>query len=157
MQGISPFLWFNTEAEEAANYYTSIFPNSKIKQVTRYGDGAPIPRGTAMVVSFELNGKEFLALNGGPVFKFTEAVSFVITCDNQEEIDHYWSKLTANGGKEGDCGWLKDKYGLSWQVVPAAIGRLMSDPQKAPRVMAEVMKMKKLDLKKMEDAYSTKV
>ncbi len=157
MQGISPFLWFNTEAEEAANYYTSIFPNSKIKQVTRYGDGAPMPRGTAMVVSFELNGKEFLALNGGPVFKFTEAVSFVITCDNQEEIDHYWSKLTANGGKEGDCGWLKDKYGLSWQVVPAAIGRLMSDPQKAPRVMAEVMKMKKLDLKKMEDAYSTKV
>ena len=154
MQGISPFLWFNTEAEEAANFYTSIFPNSKIKQVTRFGEGAPVPKGTPMVVAFELDGREFLALNGGPMFKFSEAVSFVITCDNQEEIDHYWSKLTSDGGQESKCGWLKDKYGLSWQVVPASIGRLMSDPQRGGRVMAEVMKMKKLDLKKMEEAFA---
>jgi len=152
MQGISPFLWFNNQAEEAAKFYTSIFKNSKIKQVTYYGEGAPMPKGKAMVVVFELDGKEFLGLNGGPMFKFTEAVSFVVTCDNQEEIDYYWSKLTSDGGQEGQCGWLKDKYGLSWQVVPAAIGRLMSDPQKGPRVMAEVMKMKKLDLKRMEEA-----
>jgi predicted 3-demethylubiquinone-9 3-methyltransferase (glyoxalase superfamily) len=152
MQGISPFLWFNDQAEEAAKFYTSIFKNSSIKQVTRYGEAAPMPKGTAMVVVFELDGREFLALNGGPVFKFSEAVSFVVNCDNQEEIDHYWSKLTADGGQESQCGWLKDKYGLSWQIVPTAIGRLMSDPQKGPRVMAEVMKMKKLDLKRMEEA-----
>jgi len=154
MQGVSPFLWFNDQAEQAANFYTSIFPNSKIKQVTRFGEGAPVPKGTPMVVVFELDGREFLALNGGPMFKFNEAVSFVITCDDQDEIDHYWSKLTSDGGQESQCGWLKDKYGLSWQVVPASIGRLMSDPQRGARVMAEVMKMKKLDLKKMEEAFA---
>jgi len=152
MQGITPFLWFDGNAEEAANFYVSVFKNSKIKQVTRYPEGAPAPAGQAMVVAFELGGREFLALNGGPMFKFTEAVSFVVNCENQEEIDHYWEKLTSGGGKPGQCGWLKDKFGLSWQIVPTTIGRLMSDPKRAPRVMAEVMKMTKLDLKKMEDA-----
>jgi predicted 3-demethylubiquinone-9 3-methyltransferase (glyoxalase superfamily) len=151
MQGISPFLWFNTEAEEAANFYVSIFKNSKIKQVSRYPEGSPAPAGSVMVAVFEIDGREFLALNGGPMFKFTEAISFVVNCDNQEEIDHYWDKLSA-GGKPGQCGWLKDKFGLSWQIVPKQIGQLMSDPKRAPRVMAEVMKMTKLDIKKMEQA-----
>ena len=151
MDRISTFLWFNDEAEEAAKYYVSIFKNSKIKQVSRYPEGGPGKPGSVMVVSFVLDGREFLALNGGPVFKFTEAISLVVNCETQEEIDHYWKKLSA-GGREGQCGWLKDKYGLSWQVVPTAIGKLMSDPVKGKRVMAEVMKMQKLNLKKMEEA-----
>jgi predicted 3-demethylubiquinone-9 3-methyltransferase (glyoxalase superfamily) len=151
MDKITPFLWFNNQAEEAANFYVSIFKNSKIKQVSRYPEGSPAPAGSVMVVVFELDGREYLALNGGPQFKFTEAISLVVNCDTQEEIDYYWEKLSA-GGKEVQCGWLKDKYGLSWQVVPKAIGRLVADPVKGKRVMAEVMKMVKLDLKKMEEA-----
>ena len=151
MQGISPFLWFNTEAEEAANFYVSIFKNSRIKHVSRYPEGSPAPAGSVMVAVFEIDGREFLALNGGPMFKFTEAISFVVNCDNQEEIDYYWDKLSV-GGKPGQCGWLKDKFGLSWQIVPKQIGQLMSDPKRAPRVMAEVMKMTKLDIKRMEQA-----
>jgi predicted 3-demethylubiquinone-9 3-methyltransferase (glyoxalase superfamily) len=152
MDRISPFLWFNNEAEEAANFYVSVFKNSKIKQISRYPEGSPAPAGSVMVVAFELNGQEFVALNGGPMFKFSEAISFVVNCDDQKEIDHYWDKLTANGGKPGQCGWLKDKYGLSWQIVPKKIGELVSDPAKGKRVMAEVMKMTKLDLATMEKA-----
>jgi predicted 3-demethylubiquinone-9 3-methyltransferase (glyoxalase superfamily) len=151
MRGISPFLWFNTQAEDAANFYTSIFKNSRIKNVSRYGDGAPMPKGSVMVVAFELDGQEFLALNGGPAFQFSEAVSFVVNCETQEEIDHYWSKLT-EGGKEVQCGWLKDKFGLSWQVVPTNLGKLMSDPVHGPRALAAMMKMKKLDIKALEEA-----
>jgi predicted 3-demethylubiquinone-9 3-methyltransferase (glyoxalase superfamily) len=152
MDRITPFLWFNDQAEDAANFYVSVFKNSKIKQVTRYPEGGPAPAGKVMVVVFELDGREYLALNGGPMFKFTEAISLVVNCDTQEEIDYYWEKLTADGGREVQCGWLKDKYGLSWQVVPNVVGRLMADPVKGKRVMAEVIKMKKLDLKTMEEA-----
>lgn len=151
MDTIMPFLWFDTQAEEAANFYVSLFKNSKIKQVSRYGEGGPAPAGSVMVVSFELDGRDFLALNGGPHFKFTEAISLVVNCDTQQEIDFYWEKLSA-GGKEGQCGWLKDKYGLSWQIVPKIIGKLMSDPVTGKRVMAEVMKMVKLDIATMERA-----
>lgn len=150
MQGISPFLWFDTQAEEAAQFYTSVFKNSRIKHVSRYTEGAPMPAGTVMVVAFELNGQEFVALNGGPQFKFTEAISFVVNCENQEEIDYYWSRLSADG--RGQCGWVKDKYGLSWQIVPTSIGKLMSDPARAPRRMAALMKMEKIDLKALEEA-----
>jgi predicted 3-demethylubiquinone-9 3-methyltransferase (glyoxalase superfamily) len=156
MDRISPFLWFNDEAEEAAKFYTSIFKNSKIKHVSRYPEGSPGPAGSAMVVAFELDGREFLALNGGPVFKFTEAISLVVHCDNQDEIDYYWEKLISGGGKPSQCGWLKDRYGLSWQVVPKKMGELMSNPESAKRVMAEVMKMTKPDLTKMETAAAGK-
>jgi len=152
MDRISTFLWFNDQAEEAANFYVSIFKNSKLKQVSRYPEGGPAPAGKVMVVAFELDGREYLALNGGPMFKFTEAISLVVQCDSQDEIDFYWEKLTSGGGQEVQCGWLKDKYGLSWQVVPRSIGKLMADPARGKRVMAEVMKMKKLDLKRMEEA-----
>lgn len=153
MDKISPFLWFDNQAEEAAKFYTSIFKNSKIKNVSRYPEGSPAPAGTVMVVSFELDGRGFLALNGGPMFKFTEAISLVVNCENQEEIDYYWEKLSA-GGKEVQCGWLKDKYGLSWQVVPKAMDKLMgsSNPEKAKRAMAAMMKMVKIDIKKLEEA-----
>lgn len=155
MQKISPFLWFDTQAEDAAKFYTSIFQNSKIGRISRCGDSGPGPKGSVMVVTFELNGQEFLALNGGPMFKFTEAISFVVNCDTQEEVDHYWAKLT-EGGKEVQCGWLKDKFGLSWQIVPTALGRLASDPDpsKASRVMQAMMKMVKIDIKKLEDAHA---
>ncbi|HWR15211.1 MAG TPA: VOC family protein [Terriglobales bacterium] len=153
MSKISPFLWFNNEAEEAARFYTSIFKNSKITKISRYGDSAPMPKGTVMVVEFEMNGQTFMALNGGPVFKFNESVSFVVHCENQEEVDYYWEKLT-QGGKEVQCGWLKDKYGLSWQVVPTALGRLTSsgDAAQSSRVMAALMKMVKLDIAALEAA-----
>ncbi len=151
---ISPFLWFNNEAEEAANLYTSIFKNSKIGSISRYtGEGAKAsgqPEGTAMTVAFTLDGQNFTALNGGPIFKFTEAVSFVVNCENQEEVDHFWNKLT-EGGKESQCGWLKDKFGLSWQVVPKQLGELMRGT-KAGRVMGAMLKMKKIVIKKLEDA-----
>jgi predicted 3-demethylubiquinone-9 3-methyltransferase (glyoxalase superfamily) len=156
MDRIAPFLWFNTEAEEAAKFFTSIFKNSKIKHVSRYPEGTPGPVGSVMVVIFELDGREFFALNGGPTFKFTEAISLAVQCENQEEIDYYWEKLTSGGGKPVECGWLKDKYGLSWQVMPKKLGELMSTPEKAKRVMAEVMKSVKLDLKKMEAAAAGK-
>ena len=153
MQKITTFLWFNNNAEEAANYYTSIFKNSKILDVSRYGDAGPGPKGSVMVVKFQLAGQEFVALNGGPQFKFTEAISLMVNCESQQEIDELWRKLTA-GGEESQCGWLKDKFGLSWQIVPAELGKLMSakDPAKANRVMQAVLQMKKLDIAKLEQA-----
>jgi len=155
MQKITPFLWFDNQAEEAMNYYVSVFKNSKVLNVSRYGDAGPGPTGTVMVAAFELDGQVFTALNGGPLFKFTEAISFVINCKTQEEVDHYWEKLT-EGGQESQCGWLKDKYGLSWQVVPTTLGELMSDkdPEKSKRVMQAMLKMKKIiiaDLKKAHE------
>lgn len=153
-QKITPFLWFDNQAEEAAQFYSSIFKNSKILQVSRYGDAGPGPKGSVMVVNFQLAGQEFTALNGGPRFKFSEAFSFVVKCENQQEIDEYWSKLTADGGEESMCGWLKDKFGFSWQIVPTEIGTLMSnkDPKKATRVMEALLQMRKLDIAKLKAA-----
>lgn len=156
MPRISPFLWFDTQAEEAANLYTSIFPNSRITKVSRYGEGGPRPKGSVMVVEFELDGQRMMALNGGPHFKFTEAVSLVVECKTQEDVDYYWEKLSA-GGQEVQCGWLKDKFGLSWQVVPTALGELMSDPdpRRAKRAMEAMLKMKKLDLNALRAAANS--
>ena len=153
-QKITPFLWFDNQAEAAAQFYTSIFKNSKILHVSRYGDAGPGPKGAVMVVNFQLAGQEFTALNGGPLFKFSEAFSFVVNCENQQEVDEYWTKLTANGGQESQCGWLKDKFGFSWQIVPTALGRLMSDkdPQKGSRVMQALLQMKKIDIATLEAA-----
>ena len=153
-QTISPFLWFDSQAEDAAKLYVSIFPNSRILEVSRYGEAGPGPKGTVMTVAFELDGQRFIALNGGPQFKFTEAVSFSVECETQEEVDRYWAKLTAGGGEEGPCGWLKDKYGLSWQVNPRVLGQLLSDPdqKKAKRVMEAMLKMKKIDIAGLERA-----
>ena len=155
MPKISPFLWFDGQAEQAADFYCSIFPNSKITSVSRYGDAGPGPKGSAMVVAFELDGKQFNGLNGGPLFKFTEAVSFAIDCKTQDEVDHYWNKLS-EGGQQVQCGWLKDKFGLSWQVVPSALGELMSnsDPAKSKRVMEAMLKMKKLDIAELKRAHA---
>jgi predicted 3-demethylubiquinone-9 3-methyltransferase (glyoxalase superfamily) len=144
-QKITPFLWFDNNAEEAMNLYVSVFNNSKIGTVTRYGDAGPGPKGSVLTAAFELEGQKFVALNGGPRFKFTEAVSFVINCETQEEIDYFWDKLTSDGGQESMCGWLKDKFGLSWQVVPAEIGSLLTG-EKSNEVMQALMQMKKLDL-----------
>jgi len=157
MQKITPFLWFNTEAEEAANLYTSIFPESKILNLTRYSDAASkaagMPTGSVMTAAFQLQGQNFTAINGGPQFRFTEAVSFVINCETQDEIDHYWNKLSEGGDpKAQQCGWLKDKFGLSWQVVPSTLGQLMSNPSTAGKVMAALLKMKKLDIKILQEA-----
>ena len=127
MQKITPFLWFNDQAEEAMNFYTAIFKNSKISSVSRYGEGGPGPQGSVMTATFELNGQEFMALNGGPLFTFTEAISFFVNCETQAEVDELWEKLT-EGGEESQCGWLKDKYGLSWQIVPSVLGELLNDP-----------------------------
>jgi predicted 3-demethylubiquinone-9 3-methyltransferase (glyoxalase superfamily) len=153
MQKITPFLWFDNQAEEAANFYVSIFKNSKIKHIARYGDAGPGPKGSVMVVSFELDGVQFTALNGGPRFKFTEAVSFVVDCKSQEEVDHFWDKLSA-GGQTQQCGWLKDKYGLSWQIVPTVLMELASDPDaaKSNRVMQAMMQMTKIDIAKLQQA-----
>jgi predicted 3-demethylubiquinone-9 3-methyltransferase (glyoxalase superfamily) len=153
MQKITPFLWFDNQAEEAANFYVSIFKNSKIKHIARYGDAGPGPKGSVMVVSFELDGVQFTALNGGPRFKFTEAVSFVVDCKSQEEVDHFWDKLSA-GGQTQQCGWLKDKYGLSWQIVPTLLMELASDPDaaKSNRVMQALMQMTKIDIAKLQQA-----
>jgi predicted 3-demethylubiquinone-9 3-methyltransferase (glyoxalase superfamily) len=154
MPKISPFLWFDTQAEEAANFYTSIFKNSKIVKITRYGEGAPGPKGSVMTVAFTLDGQEFTALNGGPLFKFTEAISFIVNCNRQEEVDSYWAKLL-EGGEESRCGWLKDKYGLSWQIIPTILGKMLSDPnpQKAKRVMEAMLAMKKIDIAGLKKAY----
>jgi predicted 3-demethylubiquinone-9 3-methyltransferase (glyoxalase superfamily) len=154
MQRISPCLWFDTQAEEAAKFYAGIFKNSKIKSVTHYGEAGPMPAGTVMVVTFELDGVEFIALNGGPIFKFSEAVSLSVGCRTQAEVDHYWSALT-KGGEEGPCGWLKDKYGLSWQVVPLEFTELMrsSDARRVRQMTEAMMKMKKLDLARLKAAY----
>lgn len=157
IQKITPFLWFDQQAEEAANFYVSIFPNSKVVKVHRYGDAGPGPKGTAMTVEFQLDGLTFVGLNGGPMFKFTEALSFVVTCSTQDEIDMYWDKLTADGGAPVQCGWLKDKFGLSWQIVPKSLTELMSGPDgaKANRVMKALMGMKKLDIKGLQQAADT--
>jgi len=157
MQKITPFLWFDNNAEQAAQFYTSIFKNSKILNVSRYGDGGPGPKGSVMVVNFQLEGQQFTALNGGPLFKFSEAFSFVVNCETQKEIDEYWNKLTSGGGKESECGWLKDRFGFSWQIVPTALGRLLSDPKNANRVMQALLQMKKLDIAKLEEAAEGQV
>lgn len=156
MQKITPFLWYDTEAEEAATFYCSIFKNSRILTVARYPEGTPAPAGSVMTVAFELMGQRFIALNAGPHFKFNEAVSFMIECETQAEIDEYWTKLTSDGGQESMCGWLKDKYGLSWQVTPKALGTLMSDPdkEKAQRVMQAMLRMRKIDIAELEEAYA---
>jgi predicted 3-demethylubiquinone-9 3-methyltransferase (glyoxalase superfamily) len=153
MKKITPFLWFNDNAEEAMNFYTSIFKNSKILSVTRYGDAGPGPKGTVMVGTFQLDGEKFIALNGGPLYKFTEAISFSVDCETQEEIDYFWEKLS-EGGEKSQCGWLKDKFGLSWQVVPSKMGELMNsrEPGKSQRVMQEMLKMSKLDIKILQEA-----
>ena len=154
MQKITPFLWFDNQAEEAANFYVSVFKNSKILSVTRYGDTGPGPKGSVMVASFELDGQKFNALNGGPIFKFTEAISLVVNCESQAEVDHFWEKLTADGGQEVQCGWLKDKYGLSWQIVPTILVELLQDkdPDKSQRVMKAMMKMVKMDIDTLKRA-----
>jgi predicted 3-demethylubiquinone-9 3-methyltransferase (glyoxalase superfamily) len=153
MQKITTFLWFDKNAEEAADFYCSIFKNSRVLNTSRYGDAMPGPKGTVLTVEFELDGQKFTALNGGPQFKFTEAISLVVNCETQEEIDYFWEKLSA-GGAESQCGWLKDKYGLSWQIVPANIGEWISgDPERSNRVMQEVMKMKKLEIEPLKRAY----
>jgi len=151
---ITPFLWFENQAEEAANFYVSIFRNSKIETVHRYGDTGPGPKGTVMTVAFELDGQPFVALNGGPQFKFTEAISFVVNSASQQEVDDYWDKLL-EGGAPQQCGWLKDKFGLSWQVVPTAVIEMLTDrdPAKSQRVMAAVMKMIKIDIAQAREAY----
>lgn len=155
MQKITPFLWFDNNAEEALNLYTSIFPNSKTVAITRYGPTGPGPEGSVMTASFVLEGQEFIALNGGPHFKFTEAISFVVHCDTQEEVDRYWNKLLA-GGQESQCGWLKDKFGLSWQIVPRQLTRLIQDKdaRKAQNVMQAMMKMRKIIIADLEEAYA---
>lgn len=157
MQKITTFLWFNDNAEEAANFYVSVFKNGRIGRISRYGDaGQDVhgrPPGSVMTVEFALDGQQFVALNGGPVFTFNEAISLVINCESQDEIDYFWDKLTAGGGKPVQCGWLRDKFGLSWQVVPTALSKLMSgDPAAANRVMEAMLKMVKLDIKALEQA-----
>lgn len=151
-QRVSTCLWYNDNGEEAANFYVSLFPNSKIISVTRYGEGAPMPKGTAMLTRFELDGTQFGALNGGTHFKLTEAASLVALCEDQKEIDRLWTRLTANGGAESMCGWLKDRFGLSWQIIPEGIDEMMADPKRGARVMEAVMKMKKIDLNKLKEA-----
>jgi predicted 3-demethylubiquinone-9 3-methyltransferase (glyoxalase superfamily) len=156
MQKISPFLWYNDQAEEAANFYTSIFKNSRIVNVSRYGDaGAKVsgrPKGSVMTVAFQLDGQDFTALNGGPEFKFTEAISLVVNCETQAEVNHFWEKLSA-GGEKSRCGWLKDKFGVSWQVVPSEMEEMMKDPASSERVMQAMLEMDKLDIKRLKQAY----
>jgi predicted 3-demethylubiquinone-9 3-methyltransferase (glyoxalase superfamily) len=149
-----PFLWFDNQAEEAAKFYVSVFPNSKITNAVRYGPGSPGAEDTVMTVAFELDGQPFTALNGGPIFQFTEAVSFVIDCEDQAEVDHYWRKLGEEGGKLSQCGWLKDRFGVSWQVVPKALPSLLGggDPEASRRAMAAMLKMQKLDIAALEAA-----
>jgi predicted 3-demethylubiquinone-9 3-methyltransferase (glyoxalase superfamily) len=154
-QKITPYLWFDGQAEEAMNFYVSVFKNSEILTVSRYGEGGPGPAGSVMIASFRLDGEEFLALNGGPMFKFTEAVSFLISCESQDEVDYYWDKLT-EGGEPSQCGWLKDKFGLSWQVIPTRLAELLQDedPEKAGRVMQAMLQMTKIEVPKLEAAYA---
>ena len=153
MQNLVTCLWFDTEGENAARFYTSVFPSSKLGKITHYGSAGPRPEGTVMTVSFEVMGQEFLALNGGPNYTFSEAVSFQVLCDDQDEVDEYWTKLT-DGGEEGPCGWLKDRFGVSWQVVPTALPRLLQDPDagRAQRVMAAMMQMRKIEIGELERA-----
>jgi len=153
-QRITTFLWFDGKAEEAAKHYTSIFKNSKILDVARFGEAGPGPKGSVMTVRFQLDGQEFVALNGGPQFKFTEAISLMVNCETQKEVDEYWSQLVA-GGQESQCGWLRDKYGLSWQVVPTVLSKMLQDkdPQRSKRVMEAMLRMKKIDIAGLERAY----
>ncbi len=153
MGSLSPCLWFDTESEEAARFYTSVFPNSRIVEIAHYGDAGPRAAGTVMTVAFELDGQPFLALNGGPDFSFSEAISFVVTCRTQDEVDTYWSTLS-EGGEEGPCGWLKDRYGVSWQITPEILPRLLADPdrEKSQRVMAAMLSMRKIEIEGLERA-----
>jgi predicted 3-demethylubiquinone-9 3-methyltransferase (glyoxalase superfamily) len=154
MQKITPFLWFDNNAEEAANFYVSVFKNSKVLNVARYGEVGPGPKGTVMTAEFELDGQEFVALNGGPRFRFTEAISFVVNCETQEEVDYYWERLS-EGGEKSRCGWLKDQFGLWWQVVPTVLNKLVADkdPEKSNRVMQAMLKMDKIDIEPLQRAY----
>jgi len=154
MQKIVPFLWFDGTAEEAVNFYVSVFKNSKVVRTSRYGDAGPGPKGSVMSCTFQLEGQDFYALNGGPQFKFTPAISLFVNCETQKEVDELWEKLSA-GGRKDQCGWLQDKYGLSWQIVPTVLGKLLGDkdPQRANRVMKAMMQMKKLDVKGLQQAY----
>jgi predicted 3-demethylubiquinone-9 3-methyltransferase (glyoxalase superfamily) len=158
MLKITPFMWFADQAEEAANLYTSLFKNSKVNYIARYPENSPGNAGTVMTVSFDLDGQEFTALNGGPLFKFTEAISFVAHCEDQAEVDKLWYGLIANGGEESQCGWLKDRFGVSWQIVPNAFVELLSDPdkEKTDRVYQAMLKMKKLDIKGLQQAFDGK-
>jgi len=154
MQKITPFLWFNNNAEEAVNFYISIFKNSKIVNMSRYGEAGPGPKGTVMSATFELNGQEFMALNGGPHFSFSPAISLFVKCETQQEVDEFWEKLSA-GGKKERCGWLTDKYGLSWQIIPNALGRMLQDkdPEKSKRVMKAMLQMDKINIEDLKKAY----
>ncbi len=156
MQKIITNLWFDTQAEEAVNFYVGLFKNSKILEITHYGEGMPMPAGTVLTVSFELDGQQFIALNGGPIFKFTEAISLMVNCETQEEVDELWEKFTAEG-EESMCGWLKDKYGLSWQIIPAGLNEYLNgpDPIKSTRAVQCMLTMKKIDLDKIRQAYQT--
>jgi predicted 3-demethylubiquinone-9 3-methyltransferase (glyoxalase superfamily) len=154
MQKITPFLWFDDQAEEAMNFYMSVFKSSRVVEVNRYGDAGPGPKGTVMTATFELDGQEFTALNGGPHFKFTEAISFYVNCETQQEVDELWEKLS-EGGEEGQCGWLKDRYGLSWQIVPRALIDMLrdEDPGKSQRVTKAMLQMGKIDIAGLRRAY----
>ena len=154
MQKITPFLWFDNNAEEAANFYVSIFKNSKVLSVSRYGDAGPGTKGTVMVAEFQIDGQEFVALNGGPRFKFTEAISFVINCETQQEVEYFWERLS-DGGEKSRCGWVKDKFGLWWQVVPTVLGKLMSDsdPEKVKRVTEAMLQMERIDIEPLQRAF----
>jgi predicted 3-demethylubiquinone-9 3-methyltransferase (glyoxalase superfamily) len=154
MQKITPFLWFDGKAEEAMNFYVSIFKNSKIGRISRYGDAGPGPKGTVMSATFQLEGQEFFALNGGPQFKFTPAISFFVDCKTPEEVDELWEKLSA-GGRKDKCGWLTDKYGLSWQIIPSVLGQMLQDkdPEKSKRVMQAMLQMTKIDIKRLKQTY----
>ena len=154
MQKITPFLWFDHQAEEAANLYTSLFPNSRIVSISHWGEAGPGPVGQVMIVTFQLDGQEFMALNGGPEFKFTEAISLVVNCETQQEVDRLWDALSA-GGEVQECGWLKDRFGLSWQIVPVALDVMMrdQDPERVRRVTQAMLQMQKLDIKTLQDAY----
>lgn len=156
MNDITPCLWFDTEGEEAATFYTSVFPNSRILDVSRFGEAGPRPAGTVMTVSFELDGTKFVALNGGPEFTFNEAISFQVSCRDQDEVDAFWSKLS-EGGEEGPCGWLKDRFGVSWQIIPTALPRLLGDPdpEKSQRVMQAMLRMRKIDIGELERAAAS--
>jgi len=162
MQKITPFLWFDDQAEQAAKFYTSVFKNSKVDRILRYDEAsakaAGRPAGSVLTVELEIEGQKFTALNGGPQFKFNESVSFVVNCEIQEEVDYFWEKLTADGGNESQCGWLKDKFGLSWQVTPTVLIDMLhdKDPEKAERVMHAMLQMKKIDIEKLKDAYAGK-
>lgn len=155
-QGITPFLWFDGQAEEAMNLYTRLFPDSKIKTIKRWGEGGPFPAGQVMMGTIEIKGLTLHMFDAGPQFKFNESVSFFVSCKDQAEIDHYWNTLTSNGGEESQCGWLKDKFGLSWQIVPAMLGERLSggDPKRAGQMFQAVMGMKKLDIAELERAYN---